>query len=100
MNGLNTKQYIDEIKRRAAPILKRAGVLRSSVFGSVARGDARNDSDLDILIDFERKMTLLDLVGLQQDLEAVLGRSVDLVTRRSLYSPLKNRIEREEIPIL
>jgi len=99
MNEPNNKFYIDEIRRKAMPILKEAGVTKSSVFGSVARGEEDNNSDIDILIDFERKMTLLDLVGLQQDLESALGRAVDLVTRRALYPPLRNLIEREEVSI-
>lgn len=90
---------IDEIRQKAAPLLKRAGVTRSSVFGSVARGEARDDSDIDLLIEFERKMTLLDLVGLEQDLEDVLGRKVDIVTRRSIYPPLKKYIEKDEVAI-
>ena len=45
-------------------------------------------------------MTLLDLVGLEQELESALGREVDIVTRRSLYQPLKRRIEKEEIFIM
>lgn len=91
---------ISEIKRKAIPILKKAGVTRSSVFGSAARGDFGDASDIDILIDFDKKMTLLDLVGLEQELESALGRAVDLVTRRSLYPPLKSRIEQEEVSIM
>jgi len=91
---------IHDIKRKAVPILKKAGVTHSSVFGSVARGEAKISSDIDMLIDFDRKMTLLDLVGLEQELESALGREVDIVTRRSLYQPLKRRIEKEEIFIM
>ena len=91
---------IDEIRHKAVPILKNAGITRSAVFGSVARGEAGDDSDIDILIEFERKMTLFDLVGLEQELEDALGRKVDIVTRRSIYPPLKKYIEKDEISIL
>lgn len=91
---------VSEIKRKIVPILKKAGITGSSVFGSAARGELKDTSDIDILIDFDRKMTLFDLVGLEQELESALGRAVDLVTRRSLYAPLKKSIEREEISIM
>lgn len=93
----------EELKRfqkAALPILKKAGITRSSFFGSVARGEQNAKSDVDILIEFRDKKTLLDLVELQQSLEKALGRSVDLVTRRSIHPPLKAIIEKEEVQIL
>ena len=59
---------------------------RIAVFGSVAKGDARPDSDLDLLVDFEPGASLLDHVGLFQDLEELLGVGVDVVTRSALKS--------------
>ena len=91
---------LKKLQEIAVPILKKAGVTRSSVFGSVARGDERNDSDVDILIEFRGKKTLFDLVELQQSLESALGREVDLITRRSIHPPLKEIIEKEEVSIL
>jgi len=84
----------------ALPILKSAGITRAAIFGSFARGEATADSDIDILIEFERVMTLFDIVGLKQELEDALGRKVDLVTRRSIYPPLKKYIERDEVAIM
>lgn len=91
---------LEQLKNKAVPVLKKAGVNRSSFFGSVARGEERPDSDVDILIEFQGKKTLLDLVELQQALEKALDRKVDLVTRRSIYSPLKEIIEKDEVPIM
>ncbi|TAN24270.1 MAG: DUF86 domain-containing protein [Acidobacteria bacterium] len=64
------------------------------VFGSEARGEARGDSDLDLLVDMEPGRSLLDLVGLGQDLEDLLGRRVDVVTERSL---LRDRMRQDAV---
>ena len=94
------RQELKLLQEAALPVLKNAGITRSSFFGSVARGEAHYNSDVDILIEFQGKKTLFDLVELQQALEKALKRKVDLVTRRSLYSPLKEIIQRDEVPIL
>jgi len=58
-----------------------------AVFGSYARGEEKPDSDLDLLVRFGKKLTLFDLIGLEQDLTDALGIKVDLVTENAL-SPL------------
>ncbi len=93
-------QELKRLQEAALPILKKAGVTHSSFFGSVARGEEHADSDVDILIEFNGKKTLFDLVELQQALQEAMGRKVDLVTRRSVHAPLKDIIQKEEIPIL
>jgi len=70
------------------------------VFGSYARGEQNEKSDLDILIDFETKVDLLELIGLEQELSEMLGVRVDLVTRRSLNSSLKSYIESDLIRLI
>jgi predicted nucleotidyltransferase len=80
--------------------LKRFGVKRASLFGSSARGEDREDSDIDILVEFEAGKSLLDLAGLKIELEEVLGRRVDLLTFNSLHPLLKDKILKEQKPIL
>lgn len=80
-------------------IAARHGARNVRVFGSVARGEAGPDSDVDILVDLERGRSLLDHAQLQIDLEALLGRTVDVVTERGLRSHLRDRVLHEAIPL-
>lgn len=91
---------IDQIKQKAIPILKQAGVKRSSLFGSYVRGENKENSDIDMLIDFPRGKGLFEFAGLEQQLESVLGKKVDLVTYKSLHPLLKDRILTEQVQIL
>lgn len=70
----------------------RHGARNVRVFGSVARGDDRPDSDLDLLVDVEPDRTLLDVIALEQDLQELLGRRVDVLTERGLSPYLQQRI--------
>jgi len=69
------------------------------LFGSVARGEARADSDLDLLVDLEPGRSLLDLIAIEQDLEDCLGRPVDVVTRAGLSPYLRDRVLAEAVPL-
>ena len=75
------------------------GASNVRVFGSVARGEAGPDSDVDILVDLELGRSLLDHAQLQIDLEALLGRKVDVVSARGLRPHLRGRVLREAIPL-
>lgn len=70
-----------------------------SVFGSVARDDAREDSDVDILVEFSRPVGLFQFIELQQRLEALLGSKVDLGTPRSLKPRIKEQVLQEAIRV-
>jgi predicted nucleotidyltransferase len=70
------------------------------IFGSYARGEETEASDLDILVDFEMKVHLLDLIGIEQELSNLLRIKVDLVTLRSLHPSLKPLIEEDLIRLV
>ena len=92
--------HIEEIKTRITSTLKRHDVARASIFGSFARGDAEEGSDLDILVEFEGEKSLLDLVGLKLDLEDSLGRCVDVLTYNALHPAIRDGILNEQVKIL
>ena len=75
---------IDEVRRKAAPILERHGIAYAGVFGSVARGQGGPRSDVDILMRLGRPMGMVEYRDLIQSLEDVLQKKVDLVTDQSL----------------
>ena len=94
------KANLEEIKNKALPILKQAGVTRSSLFGSYVRGESKEKSDIDFLVDLPRGKSLFDLVELQMNLEEALGKKTDVVTYRSLHPLLRDRILKEQVRIL
>jgi predicted nucleotidyltransferase len=91
---------IEEIRDKVQHILRRRGVLHAAVFGSVARGEETDGSDIDFLVELEKGRTLTDLAGLRLDLAELLGRDVDVVTPSALHPRLKDQILGELVPIL
>ena len=90
----------DEVVSRLAgsrALLAGFGVKELYLFGSAVRNEARDDSDIDLLVDFEQPVSLFEFVRLQREIEAVLGRRVDLVTRRALKPQLRDRILSEAV---
>lgn len=90
---------VEGLRRLRAEILAIARNRRAhriAVFGSVARGEARPGSDLDLLVEFEPGASLIDHVGLSQDLEELLGLKVDVVARGSL-KPRDDHIRAEAV---
>jgi len=77
--------------------LNRFGVSSLSIFGSVARGDARPDSDVDILVEFNRPIGVFEFLDLKEFLESILGQKVDLATPDSLKQQLRDQILKEAI---
>ncbi len=90
---------LNYMKNIVMPILKEAGVTRSAFFGSYAKGEENDKSDVDIIVDFPRGRSLFDLSDLQFKLESALGKKTDAVTYKSLHPLLKNRILSEQITI-
>ncbi len=85
----------DEILRIAA----KYGASNVRVFGSVARGEAGPESDVDLLVELEPERSLLDHVALLQDLEDMLSRKVDVVNEKALHYSIRDRVLREATPI-
>lgn len=80
-------------------IAARHGASNVRIFGSVARGEEREDSDIDFLVDLESDRSLLDRIGLIQDLEDLLGRKVDVATVKGLRAYFRERILDLAIPL-
>jgi hypothetical protein len=80
-------------------IARKYGARRVRVFGSIARGEADAESDVDFLVDLDPGRSLLDPGGLQYELEALLGRPVDVVTERGLKARMRERVLREAVPV-
>ena len=94
LDTLRTGQR-DEIFGRA----RRRGAHNLRVFGSVARGEANEGSDLDLLVEWEPGRSLLDHAGLVQDLQELLGMKVHVGTEKSLHWYVRDRILREATPL-
>ncbi len=88
------------LKTRREEILQisaKYGARNVRIFGSVARGEARPDSDIDFLVEMEPGRSLFDLGGLLVDLQQLLGVQVDVVTEKGLRSRIRDRVLREAI---
>jgi uncharacterized protein len=90
---------IEFIKEKVVPIFKRHNVKRASIFGSVARGEAREDSDVDILVELPKGLSLFDFIGIQLELEEALGVKVDLGEYSTIKSIIREQIMNEQVPI-
>ena len=91
---------IEQIKQKAVPILKEAGIKRSSLFGSYVRGEQHNESDVDFLVEYPEHTSLFDVVDLKDKLEEALGKSVDLVGYSVIKPRLKQYILSEQLQII
>ncbi len=96
---MQREDVIRILKEQQKTLAERYNVERLSLFGSVARGEARDDSDVDLLVEFSRPVGLLQFIELQQWLEALLGCKVDLGTPRSLKTAIKDQVLREAIRV-
>lgn len=92
-----TRDEILEALASQRVLFDRYGVSAISVFGSVARGESTEESDIDLLVEFSQPIGLLQFVGLKRSLEELLGRPVDLVTPKALKPQLRDRVLKEAI---
>ncbi len=85
-----------EIKELLVKELKKEGVIKAALFGSIARGEQSQDSDIDIIVQFEEGKSLLDLAGLKVKLEEIFKKKVDVITYNSIHPQLKKYIEKDQ----
>jgi predicted nucleotidyltransferase len=98
--AMTGKDEILAVLRTALPEMKRRWPIQSlAVFGSVARGEASLASDVDVLVEFARPIDLSEFLALEDALSALVGRRVDLVTRRALKPYIGRRVLDEAVPL-
>ena len=100
MGTKQTDLTIEQVTGVVRPILERAGATRAGLFGSLVEGRLRRLSDIDILVELGPGLSLLDVIGIEQDLEDALGRRVDLVEYAAIKPLLRERILAQEVRIL
>jgi hypothetical protein len=89
----------DILRKHFAELRERYGIASLSVFGSVVRGEAKENSDIDILAVFERPIGMLALCSAENYLISLLGVEVDLIPREDVRPELKERVYAEAVPI-
>ena len=92
-------QLLEEKRGEILCIASEHGAREVRVFGSVARGEADWESNIDFLAELEPGRSLLDLGGLQMELESLLGRRVDVVTAHGLKARIRERVLQEAVPV-
>ena len=95
--GIN--ELISQKKEQILDIASMYGASNVRVFGSIARGTADKDSDIDFLVNIEPGRSLFDLGGLLMDLQKLLGRNVDVVTPAGLRPRIKDQILKEAVEL-
>src|SRR3954452_21232796 len=96
---MDRQAILNVLNSQAAGLRGRYGIKTLAVFGSMARGDDREGSDVDILVTFEGQPTFDSFMGLKLDLEALLGRPVDLGTPETLRPEMRAAVERDVIHV-
>lgn len=93
-----TSMDIQTIINQSLPILKKYGVTKAALFGSVVRGEATEKSDIDMLVELPKKTSLFDFIDIQLALEDTLGKKVDLVEYDAIKPRLKPYILYDQKP--
>jgi predicted nucleotidyltransferase/DNA-binding XRE family transcriptional regulator len=95
----NLRALLEHQRKRVLEMARGRGAINVRVFGSVAREEDTEESDIDLLVDLEPGHTILDLVGLRRELADALGVSVDVTTVGMLKKHLRSRVLAEAIPL-
>ena len=98
MATIDTSAVIAKL-REHEPELKAAGIVRLSIFGSVARGDASPESDVDLMAEFDpaKQLSLLDMVRMENRIADILGVRVELTSERALKDRVRERVSRKAV---
>lgn len=96
---MTTLELIQDKKSDILAIATRHGANNVRLFGSVARGEDNESSDIDLLVSMEKNRSLYDLIGLQQEIQHILQRKVDVLTDKSINSYLQAQILQEAISL-
>jgi len=96
---MGLSERLREKRQEILTIAAKHGAYNVRLFGSVARGEADEHSDVDILVELGPDRSLLDLGGFLTDLEDLLGRRVDVVTEKGLRPRLRDRVLQEAVPL-
>ena len=94
---MDRQAILDRLHAAAPDLRRKYGVKSLAVFGSMARGDDHEGSDVDVLATFEGPATFRGFMGLKLDLEDLFGRRMDLLTPKSLRPAMRSEIDREAI---
>ena len=100
MMALKRQEVLRKLTKQHQELSDRFGIESLYLFGSVSRDEARPESDVDLLVEFNRPIGLFQFIELQQQLEALLQCKVDLGTRRSLKPQIKEQILQEAIRVV
>ncbi|MFZ5909207.1 MAG: nucleotidyltransferase family protein [Chloroflexota bacterium] len=92
---MKTEDIVVSHREEILATARKHGAYNVRVFGSVARGEARPDSDIDFLVNLEAGRSLMDLARLLRELQSLLGRDVDVVTEAGLRPRIRPRVLRE-----
>lgn len=96
---MKREQAVNLLRQKQTDLSEQYHVASLTLFGSVARDEARSDSDIDILVEFSQPVGLFHFIELKQRLEEILGCKVDLGTPRSLKPYIKDQVLREAIRV-
>ncbi len=89
---------LDTIKRKIVPTLRREGVTKAALFGSVVSGGFNDESDIDLVVNLKEDRSLLDLIGIRLELEEKLSRKVDVITYKSIHPLIeKSILDKQEV---
>ncbi len=94
---MGISEFIKQNRKDILDIAKSHGALNVRLFGSIARGTSREDSDIDLLVSMEPGSSLLDIIAIKQDLEDFLERKVDVVTENSISPYIRDQVLKEAI---